>query len=318
MDSASKFEIITEAQKNGVAETCKKHKISRTLFYRWLKRYKAQGIQGLEDIQKHFVPTNKTSPDVEETVLTLIKKQPHYGPQAIKYLLEEIGYTLSESAVYNIMRRNNLSTKGKRIKYARKKDKKITASSPIFDALQSGECWLYWTTYYGHFDGIGDLYEYTIFDYISKIACSRLYTELSLWCFEDLLTAVAMPVAQNLNLEPKHLCFVEPYVANIQNISLGNTFDTTVHIFRESEITEEIKELKAVYTHQCLTFLMPHIYQGASLDRLKILLQQQVRDYNIRHKSSYKEGAFTPVDYHIHSTGTNMILPLWAYIDRIY
>ncbi|MCC5910086.1 MAG: helix-turn-helix domain containing protein [Clostridiaceae bacterium] len=328
MDRDLKFTIICEGQKFGVSSTCKKYNISRTLYYRWLKRYKTLGIKGLDDVTKNFTPVNKTKPEVVSTILNLIKKHPNYGPREIKYLLEEIGYNISESAVYNVMKRNNLTTRAKRIKFANKREKQITRNYPDFDNLKNGECWLCWTTSYGDFENIGTIYQYTIFDYKSKITCTRLYNQLSMKNFEDILTAVAIPVAQNLNFEAKHLCFFEDYkiiekqkdsfLSHIYTIFQNTGFDINIHLLKENDDLIKTEESRKDYTHHCLSFLMPFIHKGASFNELKIHLQKYIRDYNINHKSSYNDGFYSPVEYHVKSTNTEMILPLWAYIERRY
>lgn len=124
MNKELKFNIISEGLKNGISITCRKHNISRTIYYRWLKRYKANGIEGLDDIKKDFVPLNKTSIDIERKLLNLIRTYPKYGPKAINYLLEEIGINLSESAVYNVMKRHHLTNKESRLKFAKKRSQK--------------------------------------------------------------------------------------------------------------------------------------------------------------------------------------------------
>ncbi len=326
MDRHVKFNIISEGQKFGVSSTCKKYNVSRTLYYRWLKRYKTLGIKGLDDVVKNFIPVNKTKPEVASTILNLIKKHPNYGPREIKYLVEEIGHNISESAVYNVMKRNNLTTRGKRIKFSNKKTKEINRNYPNFDSLTSGECWMCWTTSYGVFENIGPIYEYTIFDYKSKIACSRLYTQLSMENFEDILTALAIPVAHGLNLDVKHLCFFEDSKIIFKHkgsflshtILHNNGHDIDIHILKEGDNLAKTEELRKDYTHNCLSFLMPLIHKGLSFSELKIYLQKYIRDYNINNQLSYNGDFYSPVEYHINSTNSKMILPLWAYIERRY
>jgi len=105
------FEIITEGQKNGISKTCRKYEISRTLYYRWLNRYKMEGIDGLDRSQKVLIPPNRTDSKLEDIVVKVSLTYPSYGPKAVMYLLEEMGYSLSESAVYNILKRSNIPNK---------------------------------------------------------------------------------------------------------------------------------------------------------------------------------------------------------------
>lgn len=328
MNADEKFQIITEGQKSGVSETCIRHGISRTLYYRWLKRYKSHGIKGLDVVEKHFVPVNKTPTEITSTCLNLIKNTPLLGPREIKYKLEDIGYHISESAVFNIMKRHQLTTRASRLKFSRKKDKKITNEYPSFDTLGSSACWLFWTTHYGEFKGIGNLYEYTIFDYKSRIACTRLYTALSLSNFLDLLTAVAIPVGQTLSFDTKHLCFFDDYsvkeknrekiISDIHQAVQNCGFDISIHMLNNAAELKSVHYLREEYTHRCLTYLMPYIHRGLAFRDLKLRMQSHIRDYNIHMTMDYGDFKGSPIDYHIQSTNTTMILPLWAYIDREY
>lgn len=323
-----KFNIIIEGQKNGVSITCRKYNISRTIYYRWLKRYKDRGIEGLNDIKRNFVPVNKTSTEIENAIFNLIKIYPNYGPKAIKYLLEEIGHNISESAVFNVMKRHNLTNKESRIRFSRKKDNKIASVLPPFSEMNSGECWLFWITDYGCFQNIGNLYEYTIYDFKSRIACTRLYREISLSHFEDLLAGVAMPVAQTLNFNTKYLCFFQnskiisqaknTFESKISRIIQDNGFDVKIHVLQKNDDLTKINELRKQYTNGCISFLMPLIHDGMSFTELKIQLQKYIRDYNINHKVRFDSNMYSPIEYHNKLTNTNPILPLWAYIDRQY
>lgn len=328
MERDAKFNIISEGQTLGVSVTCSKYGISRTLYYRWLNRYKAHGIDGLNPVKKDFVPANKTPTHIADSVFTLIKRYPSYGPREIKYLLEEIGHDISESAVYNIMKRHGLSTKDKRIWFAKKKSIQQSTSLPTFDLMKSGECWLFWTTSYGNHKGSGTIYEYTIFDYKSKIACSRLYDRLSLECFEDLLTAVAIPVAQSLSFETHYMCFFDDYdlpekqknalLANIQKTALSSGFEINIHLIKEDHEKSELLKLKTDFTHHCLSYLMPFIHSEHSLSEIKLILQRHIRNYNLSYKSKYGDLMLSPIEYHSIATCSSRILPLWAYIDRCY
>lgn len=329
MDRDLKFKIITEGSINGISNTCRKYNISRTLYYRWLKRYKAKGIVGLDPIIKDFIPSNKTNKEVEEALLNLIKKYPSYGPRAIKYLFNDVGYKVSESAIYNIMKRNNLSNKENRIKFSRRHQSKITSALPDFNTASSGECWFFWITNYGRYNNLGNLYEFTLFDYKSRIACSRLYNEVTFNNFEDLLTASAMPVAKTLNLKVNHLCVLQDSkIFNLSNKSLNskihkliedNRFDFKVHIISDkSEELNTAYELRRIFTEGTSNFLIPWINSDIAFSKLKLQFQDYIRNYNIVYKTTFDKEEYTPVQYHNKVTNTKLILPMWAYINREY
>ena len=44
-----KEKIILDIQRLGVTVGCRKHNISKTLYYEWVERYNASGLAGLED-----------------------------------------------------------------------------------------------------------------------------------------------------------------------------------------------------------------------------------------------------------------------------
>lgn len=329
MDEDLKFKIITEGSVNGVSNTCSKYNISRTLYYRWLKRYKIRGMEGLNSVKKDFEPANKTNKEVESALLNLLKKYPDYGPKALKYLFSDMGYQLSESAIYNILKRNNLSTREKRLKFSRKHPVKITLELPDFNQVNSGECWLFWITDYGHYNNLGHLYEFTIFDYKSRIACSRLYKEASFENFEDLLTATAMPVAKTLNLKLTHLCILQDiklfnlskktFNLKITKLLEDNRFDFKVlTISEKSEDLAEFYLLQSNFTEASSNFLIPLISTDITFSKLKLQFQDYIRNYNITYKTLFNEEEFTPVEYHNKLTNTKLILPMWAYINRDY
>lgn len=328
MDRQTKLTIISEGQKYGVTKTCEKHGISRTIYYRWLKKYQSFGIPGLDSGRKISAPVNKTPEEVEEKVLMLIRSYPCFGPREIKYLLEEIGSHISESAVYNIMRRLDLSTKDKRIKFSKKKMRTSSKDFPDFNAASSGECWLFWITSYGDLKGSKSIYAYTIIDYKSKVSCSRLYDELSMACFEDLLTAAALPVAQSLGFNTTHLCFLEDgslpcknrsaFLESVSSILHSSGFDPHVYFMKNEDLTPEITDLKREYTKHALSCIIPYVHTDYPFNEIKLILQRHIRSYNLDHKTDYGEELLSPLEYHSKASGSSRILPLWAYIDREY
>ena len=329
MDKNLKFKIISEGSKYGVSKTCKKYNISRTLYYRWLHLYKSSGIDSLDTTNRNFIPKNKTNIELESLILNLIKEYPSYGPRAIKYLFDESGYNLSESAIYNIMKRNNLNKQEYRLKYSKNKETKISAPIPTLNNLGSGECWIFWINDYGYFDSIGQIYEYTFFDLKSKIACSRLYDKISFTNFEDVLTSTAMPIAKTLNLKINHLCFFKDdkliknlkksFKSNITTILSNNGFDFNINILLDSNSElDYINKLKKEYTQVCISFIIQLVNQDLSFLDIKFRFQDYIRNYNLNYKYDYDLGYCSPVTYHNKSTNTKLILPIWAYIYRKY
>jgi transposase len=77
--------IIHHAEEvtGNVAMTCRYYGISRQVYYRWLRRYQEQGIDGLRDLSRrpHHSP-NATHVDVVGKILYL-RQNYHFGPAKI-------------------------------------------------------------------------------------------------------------------------------------------------------------------------------------------------------------------------------------------
>lgn len=329
MQKELKFKILSEGQLEGVSATCTKYGISRTLYYRWLKNYKTKGMDGLETKKRDFIPANKTSVNIENALLGLIRDYPDYGPRALKYLFDDLGYDVSESAIYNIMKRYKLTHKKSRLLFSKKQDPKLTTSLPPIEDLCSGECWLFWINDYGTYEKVGHLFEYTLYDVKSRIACTRLYNSISFDHFEDLLAGVAMPVATTLHLGVHYLCFFKDTKllkhssknakVHLKRILMTHDFDFKVHILLSNNPDlQNLQALKATYTKGCLSFIMPLIKEGITFSELKIKFQHYLRHYNLNEVFYVEEHAYSPVSYHNHLTQTKLILPIWAYLDRHY
>ena len=328
MNHDQRFRILTEGQRIGVTEVCQKYGISRTIYYRWLNRYKKHGISGLATLKRSTPPTNKTNEEMTSIVLSLIKTYPTYGPRELMYRIVDMGYQLSESAIYNIMCRHQLSTREKRLKYASKRSKMFTPPSIDDRLLEQENCWLIWITPYGKFSPLGQIFEYTIFDYRTHIACSRLYQHMAVECFEDLLTAVAIPVAQSLRLDSQHFCFMQDLevplsrrqsiLDGIEHVLTSSNLEGQMHVLTSpSQFTSAYKK-RDEYTQSILSFLLPSIHQMDSLDQLKLTLQQYIREYNLYRKQMFSLGEYSPLEYHSLKNDVDPVLPLWAYIDRPY
>lgn len=313
---------------NGVSATCKKYSISRTIYYRWLKRYKTEGIDGLDDIKKDFVPSNKTAPEIEKTILELIRTYPNYGPKALNYLLEELGYKISGSAVFNVLRRHKLTNKYNRIKFSKKRERKPVRVLPSVSELKSGEAWVFWITDLGNFNNYKNIYAYTLFDIKSRIACTRLYTDISFTNFEDILASVALSVATTLNVITSYLCFFNDdkivnkfrnsYKSKITDSFKKNDRDIKLDLLDSHTDLQIIYEYREEYTKNIISTLMPLFRDRISFSELKRLFQRFIREYNLNEKIQFENDYCSPVEYHNKLTNTKLILPLWAYIDRDY
>ena len=95
-----------EEVSGNVAATCRYYGISRECYYRWLRRYEADGLEGLKDRshRPHHSP-RATEAEVVEKIVWL-RKHYHFGPAKIAmYLFRYHDVTISTSGVWRILKR---------------------------------------------------------------------------------------------------------------------------------------------------------------------------------------------------------------------
>ncbi|WP_410595604.1 helix-turn-helix domain-containing protein [Amycolatopsis sp. lyj-23] len=93
-----------------VAATCRYYGISRTVFYRWKRRYEDEGIDGLKDRSSAplHCPTI-TPPEVVEKIIHLPQHY-HFGPLKIEmYLRRYHDQQIGHSTIYRILKRLGMS-----------------------------------------------------------------------------------------------------------------------------------------------------------------------------------------------------------------
>ena len=89
-----------------VSQTCRYYGISRQTFYKWLRRYEEQGLEGLRDrsSKPHHSP-NATSAEVVGKIMYL-RQHYHFGPQKIAiYLKRYHDIRMSPSGVWRVLER---------------------------------------------------------------------------------------------------------------------------------------------------------------------------------------------------------------------
>lgn len=91
-----------------IAMTCRYFGITRPTYYNWLRRYEAEGVDGLRDRSKR--PRNSpsaTRAEVEKIVH--LRQHYHFGPEKIQMCLKRYhDVTIGKSGVWRILKRPNL------------------------------------------------------------------------------------------------------------------------------------------------------------------------------------------------------------------
>jgi transposase InsO family protein len=93
-----------------VSQTCRYYGISRQCYYTWLRRFEAEGPEGLRDRshRPHHSP-NATQAEVVEKIVHL-RRTYHFGPaKIVMYLARYHDVTISTSGVWRILKRLGLN-----------------------------------------------------------------------------------------------------------------------------------------------------------------------------------------------------------------
>jgi transposase InsO family protein len=112
MDERARFIRDWERDDLSFVELCDHYGISRTIGYKWLSRYEAEGVEGLKDRSRrpHTSPT-RTSAEIVERILDIRRKHPTWGGRKIVSFLARRGTSLlpGASTVDDLLRRQGLT-----------------------------------------------------------------------------------------------------------------------------------------------------------------------------------------------------------------
>lgn len=112
MPVSRKLEIVKLVNRSPVPkrETLRELGMAHSTFYRWQRRYRAQGEVGLVDRRPDPGSVwNRLRPAEQETILAEALRQPDLSPRELAfYVSDHRGFVVSESTVYRILKRHGL------------------------------------------------------------------------------------------------------------------------------------------------------------------------------------------------------------------
>jgi len=202
-----KYSVLQHAYKNkNITSTCRFYNLSRTTFYEWLTRFEKFGYLGLKDKErsKPRMP-NQIKPEYETIIYNYIRDYPTHGPRRISNELKAQGVTISETGVYNVLKRKGLNHRIDRLFYAqehsdnpviterylREKEKK---KETHIKAFYPGYLFCQDTFYVGTIKGLGRIYQQTGIDAYSNFGFAKVYTNKKADSAIDFVQTKALPV----------------------------------------------------------------------------------------------------------------------------
>jgi transposase InsO family protein len=107
-----RLEVLLEAERTGlsVTEICRRYGISRQTYYRYRRRYLAEGLPGLEDRSRRPLhPANQIPADLEVRIVGMRKDHPRWGARRIRSELARAGADPPVvSTIHQVLVRNGL------------------------------------------------------------------------------------------------------------------------------------------------------------------------------------------------------------------
>lgn len=187
---AFRLHVLQRAEEQGnVSAACREAGISRTLFYRWKKRFTLYGIDGLHPKRTATHPGRPVQLGAikERRIVAMALACPTWGPQRLSDQLRMEGVVVSPTTVWRALHRLGLGTRTERLlvlevhsaksaglltertrrNLARRKVRHVQAEKP-------GELVCIDTFYIGNLKGVGKMWQLTACDAASSYGMAKV------------------------------------------------------------------------------------------------------------------------------------------------
>jgi len=186
---ASRVRVLREAERTGnVSATCRRHGVSRTVFYRLRRRFEQYGADGVHPKRQRAAVGRPSALSVqtERRVIAFALAWPTSGPQWLSDQLAREGVTIAPVTVWRLLRRHQLGTRRARLAVLehfsaathgiltertahrdRRRTRHVAAAAP-------GDLLSLDTFYVGKLKGVGKVWQITGCDAACSYAWARL------------------------------------------------------------------------------------------------------------------------------------------------
>src|SRR5574341_577474 len=139
MDERARFVLDVEKAEMSVSELCRRYGVSRKTGYKWIRRYRAEGLDGIRErsSRPNRCP-HKISPEWEERIILERVKHPSWGPKTIRELLKRRGLdgrVPAASTIGGVLRRVGL------INSKRRRRRGTYPIGPLTEAKSPNHVW---------------------------------------------------------------------------------------------------------------------------------------------------------------------------------
>ena len=202
-----KYSVLQHARKhNNITYSCREFNISRTVYYKWLKKFSKLGYLGLQDKQKAKPKMpNQLNKNKEKIILNYIIEYPTHGPRRIANELRQQGNTVSETGIYHVLCRKQLNRRLERLFYAQEKSdnpliterylrEKTKGKENHIHAYYSGYLFCQDTFYVGTIKGLGRIYQQAGIDAYAGFGFAKVYIDKTAISAINFLKNKVLPV----------------------------------------------------------------------------------------------------------------------------
>jgi len=139
MDERARFVLEVEKAEMSVAELCRRYSVSRKTGYKWIRRYRVEGLDGIRErsSRPNRCP-HKTNPEWEERIILERVRHSSWGPKKIRELLKRKGLdgrVPQASTIGDILRRAGL------VSTRRRRRRRTYYSGPLTEAKYPNHVW---------------------------------------------------------------------------------------------------------------------------------------------------------------------------------
>ena len=135
-ESRARFVLEAEDSFLSFSELCRRHVIARKTGYKWIERYRTDGLEGLSDRSHRPKSCPHATPGwVVERIVELRKRRGWGAKKLRKLLLEENGWAPSRDTIHRVLLRRGLVKRGK------SRRRRTHPGEPPFEAERANAVW---------------------------------------------------------------------------------------------------------------------------------------------------------------------------------
>lgn len=285
-----RLRVLKRAMLVGVSAVCRETGISRTLFYRWRRRFQRYGPDGVHPrrLRAQPGPAPQLPPAVERRILAVAIAEATWGAARLAAYVSRLWrLRVAPSTVQRLLRRHGLATRRQRLlvleHHSAQAAGLLTERTRLalwrlrhgrtrhVEATQPAELFCLDTFYIGHLKGVGKVWQITACDAASSYGVARILPALSPAATARFLRDVLVPAARRAGWTVQRVLtdrgneFKADFAATCGALGIRQTRIKTRHAWTNGFV--ERLQQTILSEHWRIVFRRHYFTSRASLDR---------------------------------------------------